>query len=233
MRSFKHTPLRGVVTVLVAGMASAAASDAQASFITDPSFFNDYPSTLINFETDGMGQTISLIQGQTREMPVGEYASLGVTFTGSGSPVYWVNDGNGAFDVAQMIGGSPTISIPSSLTNTFTLAFSTTVRAFGFFVVNNRGLDPSGPTFVVRDTAGNIIETAQFSPTFVDGTITSPNTTADYGFMGVLTSVPIGSVTISKQAAILDDLRFSAVPSPGTAVVAGVGALLISRRRRD
>ena len=231
MRLFNSPSIHhGRLIALAAG--ALASASAHGAYITDPSFFNDYPSTLINFETDGMGKTISLIQGQSRAMPVGEYASLGVTFTGSGSPVYWVNDGNNAFDVAQMIGGSSTVSIPSSLTNTFTLAFSTTVRAFGFFVANNRGLDPNGPTFVVRDTAGNVIETATFSPTFVDGTITTPNTTADYGFMGVLANVPIGSVTITKQAAILDDLRFSAIPSPGTAVVAGVGALLVTRRRR-
>jgi hypothetical protein len=231
MRLFKHA-LNGRMMVVAAGILGGAGTSAQGAFITDPGFFNANPSTLINFETDGMGNTISLIQGQTQVMPSGTYASLGVTLTGNGSPVYWVNDGNAAFDAAQTIGGSPTTSIPSSLTNSFTMTFSTDVKAFGFFVANNRNADAAGPVFVVRDTAGNIIETAVFSPLFVDGTITSPNTTADYGFMGVLSSVNIGSVTVTKTAAILDDLRFSPVPAPGVAAVGGLGVLMIGARRK-
>jgi hypothetical protein len=231
MRLFKHA-LSSRMMVVAAGVVGVAGASAQAAFITDPSFFNDFPSTLINFETDGMGNTISLIQGQSQEMPVGTYAALGVTITGNGSPVRWVNDGNAAFDIAQSIGGSPTIAIPSSLNNSFTVTFSTEVRAFGFFVVNNRNADPLGPTYVVRDTAGNIIDTAVFAPVFVDGTVPTPNTTADYGFMGILSAVPIGSVTVTKTAAILDDLRFSPVPAPGVVAVGGLGALMIARRRR-
>ena len=230
MRSFIRPSHCGTVAALATGLIAAGA--AQGAYITDPGFFNDYPSTLITFETDGMGNTISLIEGQSQAMPANEYASLGVTFTGGSGPVYWVNDGNTAFDVAQSLGGSANIAIPSSLTNSFTITFTTEVRAFGFFVVNNRNVDPTGPVFVVRDTEGNIIDTAEFGPTFVAGTIPTPNTTADYGFMGVMTTVPIGSVTITKQAAILDDLHFSAVPTPGSMLVAGIGPVLLIRRRR-
>jgi hypothetical protein len=209
-----------------------AAGTAEGGFISDVSFFNDKPTALINFEQDAMGNAITLIQGQRLTMPTDAYAPVGVEFVGTGSPVYWVNDGNAAFDAAQTLGASPTVSIPSSLTNTFTINFTVNVRAFAFFVANNRLADAVGPVFVARDASGNVLETATWGAPFVDGTITIPNTTADYGIMGIFTSVPIASVTISKQAAILDDLRYSSVPAPGAVVLAGIGAVMVGARRR-
>jgi hypothetical protein len=220
----------------VAGLALCAGA-AHGAIISDASFFDSKPTTLITFETNGAGSPVTLLQGQSLAMPANEYAALGVTLTGIGSSVYWVNDGNAAFDAAQTVGASPTVSIPSSLNNSFTLTFSTEVRAFGFFVANNRLIDSTGPVFVARDAGGNVIETVTFgnatngSP-FVDGTFTIPNTTADYGFMGLVSSVPIASVTVTKQAAILDDLRFSAVPAPGMGAATILGAGLLGLRRR-
>jgi hypothetical protein len=223
----------GATCKLMAGaVVVAAAGTAQAGLITDVSFFNTLPTALINFEQDAFGNNISLLQGERLTMPTGAYAPLGVEFVGGASPVYWVNDGNAAFDAAQTLGASPTVSIPSSLTNAFTINFTVNVRAFAFFVANNRLADATGPIFVARDAGGNVLETANWGTAFVDGTIQIPNTTADYGIMGIYTSVPIASVTISKQAAILDDLRYSAIPAPGAVVLAGMGAALIGTRRR-
>lgn len=222
-----------IAGLVVAGAGTlGAAHSASAALITDPSFFNGIPTTVINFETDGAGNPITLIQGQRQAMPTDAYAPQGVTFVGVGAPVYWVNDGNAAFDAAQSIGGSPVNSIPSSLCNQFTMSFSVPVRAFGFFVVNNRTADPIGPSFVARDSEGNILETALWDAKFIDGTITSPNTTADYGFMGITTSALISSVTITKQAAIMDDLRFSPVPGPGALALGAAAGFVGLRRRR-
>jgi hypothetical protein len=215
-----------------AALASALTGLARADVITDPSFFNPYPTTVINFETTGAGAPVTLIDGQTLAMPTTAYAPQGVTFTGVGSSVYWVNDGNAAFDAAQLVGGSPNNSIPSSLTNQFTMTFSVPVRAFGFFVANNRTADPAGPLFVARDINGTIIGSAQFGAQFIDGTFTAPNTVADYGFMGILTATNIASVTVTKQAAILDDLRFCQVPAPGALALSAAGGLVLLRRKR-
>jgi MYXO-CTERM domain-containing protein len=222
----------------MAGMMIAAAGSlagvgsAGAALITDAGFFSGIPTTVINFETDGAGNPITLIQGQRQVMPSDAYSPQGVTFVGTSGPVQWVNDGNSAFDAAQAIGGSPMISIPSSLCNQFTMSFSVPVRAFGFFVVNNRTADPIGPSFVARDSQGNILDTANWDAKFVDGTITTPTTTADYGFVGITTSELIASVTVTKQAAIMDDLRFSPVPGPGALALSAVAGLVGLRRRR-
>jgi MYXO-CTERM domain-containing protein len=219
--------------VLAAGSMLGLAPQARATAITDASFFNGLPTTLITFETDGAGNPVTLIQGQRQVMPAGAYLPQGVTFTGIDAPVNWANDGNAAFDAAQSIGASPVNSIPSSLCNQFVVTFNVPVTAFGFFVANNRTADPNGPSFVARDSAGNILDQAQWGAKFIDGTITTPNTTADYGFMGLTTGTPIASVTITKQAAIFDDLRFSPVPAPGALALAGIGGLLATRRRRS
>jgi uncharacterized protein (TIGR03382 family) len=221
-----------VRSLAVLAAAGALAPSSRAAYISDPSFFAPFPTTLINFETDGQGNPITLIQGQRLAMPSNAYAPQGVTFTGVGSPVYWVNDGNAAFDAAQILEGSPVNSIPSSLCNQFTLTFATPVRAFGFFVCNNRTADPIGPSFVAKDAQGNVIDTANWDSKFIHGTTTGPNTTADYGFMGLSTGTPIASVTITKQAAIFDDLHFTQVPTPGVLSLGAAAGVAVLRRRR-
>lgn len=213
---------------------AGSAGLAHAGLITDASFFNSVPTALINFETDGLGTPIVLAQGGTQQMPNGAYANVGVVFLGiaGGPPVYWVNDGAAAFDAAQALGGSLNNAIPSSLCNAFTITFSVNVKAFAFFVANNRTVDPLGPTFVARDSGGNILETAQWGAAFVDGTITAAGVTADYGIMGIFSATNIASVTITKQAAIMDDLRYSSVPAPGAVALGGAGVCVLVRRRR-
>ncbi len=223
----------GASRLVFAAALAAAASVAPAGLINDVSFFASMPTALINFETNGAGNPVTLIQGQTLVLPPTEYAAMGVTLTGTTGPVYWVNDGNAAFDAAQAIGATPNNSIPSSLNNSFTITFSVNVKAFGFFVANNRLVDPNGPVFVARDAGGNILETASFGAPFIDGTISTPNTLADYGFMGIFSSTNIASVTVTKQHALLDDLRFSSVPAPAGASLAFMALSLAARRRRS
>ncbi|GJQ29267.1 MAG: hypothetical protein HBSAPP03_11510 [Phycisphaerae bacterium] len=206
-----------------------AACSAQAGIITDTAYFTPFPHTKINFETDGAGSTIGLIQGQTQVMPLNAYSNLGVDFL---TPVRWVNDGNAAFDAAQILGGSPANAIPSSFVSSFSFAFTVPVRAMGMFVVNNRLQDAAGPTFSLYDTQNVLITTVQFGGVFVDDTITIPNTTADYGFMGFEADRDIARVEVTKVHAIFDDLYFTAVPAPGVLALAGVGLGLVSRRAR-
>ncbi|MFA6046449.1 MAG: PEP-CTERM sorting domain-containing protein [Phycisphaerales bacterium] len=209
----------------------APAGIAQGGIITSPTYFADIPHTTINFETDGGGNPISLIQGQSLVMPVNAYAARGVTFN---APIRWVNDGNAAFDGAQAALGSGSIGIPSSYASTVDFNFSGTVRAFGLFVVNNSRVDAVGPTVTAYDADGGVIQTLAWGTQFIRGTLVSGNTIADYGYIGLTSSTPIARVVIVKQAALLDDLSFGnpTVPAPASLGALGIAGLLATRRRR-
>lgn len=213
-------------TRLLAAIAGLfVASHALAGVISDSSFFDSIPSTLIDFETDGAGSPLTLVDGQFAPMPGAEYALMGVTFSPN---IFWVNDQSPVFDTAQSLGGSLDHAIPSSQVNTFTMSFGVPVRAFGFWVVSNLAF--ADPVFVARDSSNQVIDTVIFTGGLIDGTVTSANVTAAYGFMGIHSPTPIASVTITKGAAIFDDLRFSSVPSPSL-LPAGLLALAAAWRR--
>ncbi len=222
--------IRGALAV-AAACAAFVTSDAGAGVITSKSFFAPLPTTAINFETNGAGTSVPLIDGQTMTMPTSAYSNLGVVFQ---SPIAWVNDGGIDFDIAQFLGGSPDNSIPSSSVASLVIQFTAPVRSVGFFIANTYSLDGVGPTFVARDSQGNVLESVSFgtqtgaSP-FVAGRIG----TADYGFMGLTSATPIATLSISKQAAILDDLMFSSqIPAPAGALTLGALALWAGPRRR-
>lgn len=223
-RSLGPCALVGCLLLVPAGIA-------QAGIITSPSEFSSVPHTLIDFETNGSGGTISLIQGQSLVMPVGAYAAQGVVFN---SAIRWVNDGSAAFDAAQAALGSGIIGIPSSFVSTVDFNFTGTVRAFGIFIANNSVIDALGPTITAYDASGGVIQTLHWGSQFIQGTIVSGNTNADYGYLGLSSSTPIARVVIVKQAALLDDLRFGStmVPAPASLGALGMAGLFASRRRR-
>lgn len=217
---------RNTLRALSALAVTAMAGSALAAPITDRSYFDGLSPTVIDFETNGSGGALSLIQGEVQTLNANEYAGLGVRFS---QDIAWVNDGNSLFDAAQTVAGTPVVSIPSSLFNSFDLLFDSPVHAFGLFVANNNAEDQTGPSFTAYDADGMVIETVTWGSAFIEGGFLS----VDYGFMGI--SAPgaqIARVSISKQAAILDDLTFAVIPAPGAmGLLAGAG-LFGARRRR-
>jgi hypothetical protein len=220
---------KGCSALVAAGVLGFGASASHAAIIDSASFFQSIPHTLIDFETDGLGNPLSLIDGQSAVMPAAEYAAAGVTFV---SAVRWVNDASPAFDAAQAIGGSPDHAIPSAFVGNFAFTFSVPVRAFGMWVINNDGADPAGPSFLAYDANNVLIESVQFQGALIDGNVNDGNTVATYGYMGIHADRDIARVEVRKVAATFDDLRFSAVPAPGVAGLAGIAGLLGLRRRR-
>lgn len=219
---------RSLTAALLLALLPAAAD---AAIITSKSFFDEISSTTITFDVTGAGAPISLIEGQSLTMPTAEYQAQGVLFQ---SPIHWINDGTPAFDVAQLMGGSPDISIPSTAIDSFTILFTIPVRSVGLFVANNHIVDPAGPSFIARDAQNNILQSLAFgSQDIASPFVAGRFQFVDYGFMGLTSEAPIASLTINKQAAIFDDLIFSAqVPSPSSLLPLGFAAVFAARRRR-
>jgi len=210
--------------------ALAIAGSAQAGIITSPAIFGSVPHTHISFETRGDSSTITLLQGQSMVMPVGEYAAQGLTFD---SPVRWVNDGNALFDAAQLAMGTQHISIPSSHVSTVSFTFTQPVRLFGMFIANNRSADAAGPQITAYDINNAVIDGFNFNTSLSSGTFSGPQGIADYGFVGLSTEVDVHRVVIVKNSAIIDDIRFGGeIPAPGGAALLGLAGLLAGRRRR-
>ena len=210
-----------VCTLLAAG-----ASVAWAGTISDASFFSSISHTLITFETYGDGTTqVVVAPGGRATLYYDEYTDWGVEFD---RDLSYVNDDGPDFDAAQAIGGSPEIGMPYATEDSFSLIFTTPVRAFGYWVINNNTVTTI-PTFVAKNSTGGTIETVTFEGAMIDGTIG----VADYGFMGIWASEDIASVDITKDAAMFDNLMFSNVPEPAAASMLALGgALLFARRRR-
>jgi len=225
---------RGAAAVLVWCTLSGSALAGElgsSGIITDKSFFNGLPNTLIDFETRGNGTPLVLIDGQTMSLPTSEYSAQGALFS---SGVNWVNDGTPAFNAAQNLAGLGPNAVPSTAINTFTITFTGTVRSFAVWIANNFMVDANGPSITARDGSNQIIRTESFgnqtggSP-FVDGRVS----VADYGYIGIWSQTPIASVTITKNTAIVDNLCFSSeVPAPGVVALPAIGAALFATRRR-
>lgn len=228
-----------------AGATFALVGGASADPIADRGYFGP-GATVIDFESRGDGAPVvsddldPLLEGETMLLPAGEYASSGVVFS---QDIFWVNDGTPTFDAAQILGGlsgqggSQSLSIPSTWIGAFDMIFTTPVEAFGFFVADNWSEEGrEAVSFQAYDASDALIDSQVFAGGFVDDTVTALNSTAAYGFMGISRSDdqnPISRVTITKGAAILDDLVFTQVPAPGAVGVLGVaGAVVAGRRRR-
>ncbi len=232
-----ETPNVRATLACIAGSALIGTA-AGAGTINDSSFFDSVVgSTMIDFETDGSGGSVNLLNGQSSAFGANEYASLGVVFSGGNQ---WVNDGGVSFDAAQLLSGiSGENSIPGATLDTFSIEFTTEIDAVGFWIANNYVTDSTGPTIVAYDDTNTILESVNFgtidsSSIFVDGRIG----VADYGFMGLTTDVPIARIEITKDAAILDDFIFGdvtqppVIPLPHAAGMGLAGLAIVTMRRR-
>jgi hypothetical protein len=244
----KYTAEAGCVAVsaVLFATGSALAGGASGAPIFDLSFFDTEPAVYIDFETDGSGAPVNLLDGQTLTMPAAEYAdydpenlhgfTTGVTFS---PQVNWVNDGN-LFDNILDAFASPQNGISSADIDLFELAFSSPVTSFGLWVADNNSIGTgTQPIFTIKDTQGQIIEVLDFnglSGAFHDGTFDVGGSIVNYGFMGYAinpqSQVTIGSVEIQKGESIFDDLTFVPVPAPSTLALSALTGIYALRRRR-
>ena len=220
---------KGAFTFLIAVVVlSFSSRPASALVITDSDFFSDKTHIVITFETDGMGNKLNLVEGQSKSMPADEYAHYGFTFEPN---ISWVNDTAWAFDEAQAIGGSPKIGIVSIDEDDFTINMSFPTRAFGFWVINYHI-----PEFVVTlEAHGNdgLIEEVSFEGDAIDGIVIDQalDGNIEYGFLGIASDQFITSIHVTKGATMLDNFMYSPIPEPATVILLGLGFLAILRKR--
>lgn len=219
---------KGALTYLaLAAVLTICGRPASATIITDPNFFSGITHIVITFETDGFGNILNLEWGQSKPMPADEYALYGFTFE---PDISWVNDGGYEFDEAQVIGGTPEIAIPAGDEDDFIINFSSPVRAFGFWVINNNDTSNEPYPYLSLEAYGEdgLIEEAIFEGEAVDGVI---GDRTEYGFLGIDSEEFITSVHVTKGAAMLDNFTFSPIPEPATIILLGLGLLAILRKR--
>jgi hypothetical protein len=199
-----HAVLRWTTIVVM-----TVAHQASGTTLTNVGYFTSQSHTVVTFEQRGDGSPTPTANAAL--LPPNEYAGLGFTFAPGLSPgVAWINDISASADAAQAIGGSLPLGIGATDNQgDFFIHFSPRpVRAFGFWVqhTNQRRRIP---TFDAIGASGTL-ESAFFAGSAIDGTIG----VIDYGFLGIAAAAPIESIHVRGDIALLDNLRFIAIPEP-------------------
>ena len=206
---------------------------ARGRTIPDVAYFTRLPHTLITFEQRGNGNPTPV--ANATPLPANEYVASGFTFAPGLSPgVAWINDPSPSTDAAQALGGSLQLAVGATDNQgDFFIHFTPRpVSAFGFWVQHSNerlGI----PTFDAIGAHG-ILESAFFTGSVLDGTFGN----IDYGFLGIaVATIPIQTIHVRGDVALLDNFRFIAVPEPAGSVYCWFGCLAIGRlaagRSRD
>jgi hypothetical protein len=176
----------------------AVAGPLPAAPITSSDYFTSIAHTQITFEQDGAGVTFSPVTA-TQALASTEYASQGVSFLPS---TRLARDGDVCFRIVQDIaGGSTPYGLVASQTQS--IVFNPPVSAFGCAFV---AIIFQNATFTARDTNGDVIEMAEFTGPFIDG---SGCGYLEYGFIGMSSTTPIASVDVTAFSGFIDNLRFA------------------------
>jgi hypothetical protein len=205
------TRLRYVETLFTIGLFLFGAGTLAAAPITDASYFNSVPHTLISFEQDGSGSAFSPFFAAT--LPSTEYSALGVSFLPN---TYLTFESDPTCGRPAMVAAGGSLTHGLSASNTQSIVFTPPVNAFGvaFYAISLQFA-----TFTAKDSGGQVIEAATFAPPFIDGVFCG---FLEFGFIGISSSTPIASVEISAFSGIIDSLRFALADADQDGVPDGV-----------
>ncbi|MFG0275577.1 MAG: hypothetical protein ACF8QF_11010 [Phycisphaerales bacterium] len=225
---------RLLISTLV--VAPGAHAHALGRILSDASLFERIPHTLIDFESVRNGEPAPLDEGQSRSINAGEYSATGLY-------IFWEpqlgNSLHPDVDSVQAQAASPnnvlfiTHSANTGAASGFGWNVNRPVRAWGVFVMIDATRDLPRPVFNVYQDDGVdsvLLDSFTFEGDLVDGRIGD----IEYGYVGYTSDIPFAAVTIDNfTVPFFDDLRFSAIPTPGAGAafaLLGLGAL--ARRRR-
>ena len=207
-------------------------SVAGGAVIGDRAFFESRPHTLLNFEARGDGTVVSpdlgfnefeIIQGN-------EYSAADVRFEANGILALFKTGSPSDRDALRIGGSLDIILARGGVTpeSTYEILFGTPVRAAGFFTLTSDDLP--GPEFEAFSASGELLGSFGLSGDLQDGIIDG----VAFGYIGIATDEPIARIALANGAVGwgIDDLRFSAIPAPGSAAVIGLGAIFATARRR-
>jgi len=219
-------------TTQIAALAPALLAGAQARadgmVITDPTFFDAIPHTLIDFETRHDGTPVDLPEGSILSMNFGEFSTLGVAIFGDPN---WVNFTSDDLETVQGTYATLDNSLAMGAVSPGSpvgLNLFPRVRSFGVFIMMDVSTPTLRPIFhISRDET--VIQSIVFEGDLVQGRVGD----IEFGFLGFFDEEPFGAILMENfTRPAFDDLRFSAFPAPGAGAAFGLLALGAGLRRR-
>jgi len=221
-----------VLTSMALALTGAGSARAEATIVTDPTFFDRVPHALIDFETFGDGSPVSLPEGGVDARFGHEYTDLGIRL--SLASYLYGNPAPSDLETAHMAIGSGDILMGferQGASDPPAMAFTNgPARSFGFAFVRNTARD-TAMTLTLIDVQGELITFFTQDDFVTLGQVGD----LEYGFAWMTSDTPFRSVVFNANTfngVFFDDIRFGASPSPGTGVVVVAGLVAAHRHRR-
>jgi len=222
-----------VLTSMALALTGAGSARAEATIVTDPTFFDRVPHALIDFETFGDGTPVVLPEGGVDIRFGDEYIPQGLLL-GLADYLYGNPSNIDELEAAHMAVGSGDILMGferQGASDPPAMAFTNgPARSFGFAFVRNTARD-TAMTLTLIDVQGELITFFTQDDFVTLGQVGD----LEYGFAWMTSDTPFRSVVFNANTfngVFFDDIRFGAIPSPGTGVVVVAGLVAAHRHRR-
>jgi len=214
----------------VLALCAGVRARADGMVITDPTFFDAIPHTLIDFEALPDGTPVDLEEGSRKGMNGDEFNTEGLLIFGDPNFVNFTSDDLETIQAAHATPDNSLAMLPVFPGDPVGLAFLTTgtVRAFSIFVMMDVSEPRPRPEFDIF-SGDTFFTKLTFDESLVQGRVGD----IEFGFVGYTSDEPFDAVVMHNfTRPAFDDLRFSAFPAPGAGAAFALTALGAGLRRR-